>query len=259
MAFLLPSWHLLIDQARPGYQNMARDQALLDIAEQENTAVLRLYRWDPHCLSFGRNEPALRRYDRDRIASLGLDCVRRPTGGRAVWHARELTYSVVAPVEWFGSLSAAYRTIHQTLAQAIGVLGGAPTLAPTPHRAQGLDAGACFASPAGGEVMILDRKVIGSAQLRQGRAFLQHGSILLEDDQQIVQGITRGTPPPSLDQPLASILGHPVSFDEMASSIRQAAAAWFTGWKTWPDENLLSETSRKHEEQFRSPGWTWCR
>jgi lipoate-protein ligase A len=91
-----------MDEPRRGADNMARDQALLDLAESDNVSVLRLYRWNPHCLSFGRNEPALRRYDREKIHTRGIDCVRRPTGGRAVWHARELTYAVVSPLRLFG-------------------------------------------------------------------------------------------------------------------------------------------------------------
>jgi lipoate-protein ligase A len=106
-------WHLWLDQTpRPGWANMAIDQALLDRAERQGESWLRLYRWAPHCLSFGRHEPATRRYDPDRIAELGLDTVRRPTGGRAVWHAQELTYAVAAPSARFGSLPAAYLEIH---------------------------------------------------------------------------------------------------------------------------------------------------
>jgi lipoate-protein ligase A len=76
---------------------MAVDQALLERAGRLGERRLRLYRWHPHCLSFGRHEQALRRYDRDRIVASGLDVVRRPTGGRAVWHAGELTYAVAMP------------------------------------------------------------------------------------------------------------------------------------------------------------------
>ena len=97
-------WSLLIDTPRPGWENMAIDSALLDLADQEGSAFLRLYQWQPHCLSFGRHEPARRRYDVERIRSLQLDCVRRPSGGRAVWHARELTYAVAAPLTAFGGL-----------------------------------------------------------------------------------------------------------------------------------------------------------
>ena len=102
---------------------MARDQALLDLAERSGGAFLRLYRWEPFCLSFGRHEPALRRYDRNRIRDLGLSCVRRPTGGRAVWHARELTYAVAAPLDAFGGLREAYHAIHQTIARALSSFG----------------------------------------------------------------------------------------------------------------------------------------
>lgn len=116
-------WSLLLDPPLPGAVNMARDQALLDLADSTGAAWLRLYRWAPFCLSFGRHEPARRRYDRARIESLGLDCVRRPTGGRAVWHARELTYSVAAPIAIFGSLAVAYERIHATLARALVPLG----------------------------------------------------------------------------------------------------------------------------------------
>ena len=97
---------------------MAIDQALLDLAAGEGRAFLRLYRWAPAALSFGRNEPALRRYDRAAIERLGLNPVRRPTGGRAVWHADELTYAVAAPAETpSGRFAEAYRRIHETLAR----------------------------------------------------------------------------------------------------------------------------------------------
>src|SRR3954451_6426058 len=85
-------WFLWVDETpRPGWANMAIDEALLDRAEQVGgESWLRLYTWKPHCLSFGRHEPAARRYDVDRVTALGIDTVRRPTGGRAVWHSREL-------------------------------------------------------------------------------------------------------------------------------------------------------------------------
>src|SRR5436853_7527470 len=86
------TWRVWIDDTpRPGWCNMALDRALLDRAEMEGESWLRLYTWQPHCLSFGRHEPATRRYDARLIASLGIDTVRRPTGGQAVWHSQELT------------------------------------------------------------------------------------------------------------------------------------------------------------------------
>jgi lipoate-protein ligase A len=252
-------WQILVDQPRPGYENMARDQGLLDLAEREGIAVLRLYRWKPYCLSFGRNEPALRRYDRERITRENLDTVRRPTGGRAVWHARELTYSVTAPVEQFGTLRDAYRDIHLTLSLALRDLGAGATLAGAGVRTASLDSGACFASPAGGEVMVEGAKVIGSAQLRQGSAFLQHGSLLLEDTQDVVQRVTRGSPPASQDRPLAAILGHSVPLDEIVRAISRNATSWGSEWSSWSREAALGVIARDHETRFRSEAWTWQR
>ncbi|MEP7326377.1 MAG: hypothetical protein ABI836_10550 [Gemmatimonadota bacterium] len=252
-------WHLLLDSPRPGWSNMARDQGLLDFAERENLAVLRLYQWDPHCLSFGRHEPALKRYDRAGIAARGLDCVRRPTGGRAVWHARELTYGVAAPLAMFGSLPQAYREIHQLIAEAVRCLGATPALAAAPAQASRLDAGACFASPAGGEVVIGDHKVVGSAQVRQGSAFLQHGSLLLEDDQEVVQQVTLGDPPSSHDRPLSRILGRRVGYDEMAQSMITKFQDWAGEMIEWDREAGLAAASREHETRFRSAEWTWSR
>src|SRR5439155_1096456 len=108
-----PEWESQLDvEGRPGSDNMAMDDALLDEADASGRAFLRLYRWSPPCLSFGRHEPAASRYDRAAIARLGLDVVRRPTGGRAVWHEHEVTYAVAAPVAVFRSLRDTYRAIH---------------------------------------------------------------------------------------------------------------------------------------------------
>lgn len=237
---------------------MAIDQGLLDLAER-GTACLRLYRWHPSCLSFGRNEPATRRYDRGRIAELGLDIVRRPTGGRAVWHADELTYAVACPAARFGSLPQAYRVIHETLARAIAEIGVATSLAPVGRMAAGLDAGACFASPAGGEIMAGGHKVVGSAQLRQGDAMLQHGSVLLGGTQDVVAGITRGFAGPSLDAPLAQLLERPVGFDEAAAAIGAAASEWPDEWDEIEDPAAVLGAAEPHLERFHSEEWTWRR
>jgi lipoate-protein ligase A len=244
-------------RARPGWQNMAVDQAMLDLAESDGLFCWRLYRWDPHCLSFGRHEPARRRYDRSRIEALGIDTVRRPTGGRAVWHARELTYAVVAPIERFGSLPEAYRAIHARLALALGALGAAPALAPRRHT-PGIGTGACFAVPVGGEIVIDGRKVVGSAQRRGERAFLQHGSILLDDDQDLVRRVQlepgSGAEPP--EAPLARLLRRPIDFELVADAIRSHATG-SAGPCLRTDEILTRAES--HYDTFKSESWTWMR
>jgi lipoate-protein ligase A len=261
-----PSFYLWIDELpRPGYANMAIDQSLLDRAEQHGESWLRLYQWNPYCLSFGRHEPATRRYDVRRIEALSLDTVRRPTGGRAVWHARELTYAVAAPSARFGSLNAAYLEIHRMLSDALDRLGAHVFLAPSvPGSA--LDAGACFARPAGGELIAGQRKVVGSAQYRQGAALLQHGSILLQDDQQMVLSVARsaiprdGGDPDSAAGGLDQAVGRRLALPEVAEAIATAARArWPGNWTLIPSPPQVLDAAANYHQQYRSPAWTWAR
>lgn len=238
---------------------MAVDSALLDLAERKQRTFLRLYQWSPPCLSFGRHEPATRRYDRARIAALNLDCVRRPTGGRAVWHSRELTYAVAAPLRIFGRMRDAYHAIHAMLADALTRLGVHPILAgPAPPVGPG--AGACFGSQVGGEVLVNGTKVIGSAQLRQGDAFLQHGSLLLEDDQFLVHDLTQAASPSTYHPPAAHSLGRPVGFHEAALAVTQAAqSCWGEFLPDFELGALVPRLTDRHAPRFRSPEWTWER
>lgn len=232
---------------------MAVDEALLAAADRTGNAYLRLYRWAPPCLSFGRNEPALTRYDRALIERRGLDVVRRPTGGRAVWHEHEVTYAVAAPVAAFGSLLASYRSIHERLAGALRTLGLDASLAPT-RASVPLDRGpgACFAAPVGGEVLVGGRKVVGSAQVRHGTAFLQHGSILLDGGQELVAAVTR-RPGSAAAEPattLSAALGRPVGFAEVAGAI--------VG--TWNAQFVPSHgPSLRARSPFGDADWTWRR
>ena len=228
------SWKLLLEpHGRSGAENMALDAALLDRADCMGEAFLRLYRFDPPCLSLGRNEPTAR-YDRSAIARLALDVVRRPTGGCAVWHEHEVTYAVAAPIATFGGLREAYRAIHTRLSAALQSLGVDATLAlarprlPSPafHRP-----GPCFATPVGGEVLVAGRKLVGSAQVRKRSAFLQHGSILLDGSPEIVSLVSRGSSVVSRETTLSSELRRHVSFDEVADAI---VAAWDAGATSTP-------------------------
>jgi lipoyl(octanoyl) transferase len=236
---------------RTGAVNMAWDVALLHDAAATGRSFLRLYRWSPPCLSFGRNEPALARYDRAEIERRGWDVVRRPTGGRAVWHEDEVTYAVAAPIAAFGSLHASYCAIHERLAAALRTLGLAAQLAPHDGRPMALGAGACFASSVGGEVTVHGRKVVGSAQVRLGSAFLQHGSILLGGSQERIGAVSRQPSAVSAATSLSHVLGRPVTFDEVADAI---ASTWTPALTpTAPYRPLPSSTV------FSDPAWTWRR
>jgi lipoate-protein ligase A len=250
-------WSLCFDlQGRPGWQNMAIDQAMLERAGT-GERWLRLYRWAPHCLSFGRHEPALRRYDRPKIDALALDVVRRPTGGRAVWHGDELTYALAAPGGALGGLRQAYQEIHRLLLAAVRMLGARAEMAPV-RRQAGVDAGSCFASPAGGEIVIGGRKVVGSAQLREGAGLLQHGSILISGRQTMVHHVTLGGGPLDLSVPLADAIGRSPDVGEVAEAVASAAAdRWGGTWERTPVSVELLADAERHEARFRSPEWTW--
>jgi lipoate-protein ligase A len=239
---------------------MAIDSALLDLADQEGAAFLRLYQWEPHCLSFGRHEPARRRYDAEAIRFRGLACVRRPTGGRAVWHARELTYAVAAPLAAFGGLKEAYGDIHAMFATALRALGAAPTLASRQAPVPAVASGPCFAAPVGGEVLLGGRKVLGSAQLRQREAFLQHGSLLLEDDQSLIRALAGLSDAGAVEIPLSTVLGRPVTFTEAARSVGDVANVLLHSPKRlFALPASVAAAAQRHRERFASDSWTWER
>ncbi len=242
-------WDLLRERdGRPGPENMAVDQALLEEAGHSGRAYLRLYRWTPSCLSFGRNEPALTRYDRAEIERRGISVVRRPTGGRAVWHDRELTYAVAAPIAVFGTLAQAYRIIHECIATALGTVGVVATVARA-ARPESIGAGACFASAVGGEVVAGRGKIVGSAQVSSGTAFLQHGSILLDGSQELVRSVTRGPVPAGGETTLSKLANRAVSFDEVADAI---VSSWTPPPVPAPAPSVLPG-------RFAEPDWTWRR
>jgi lipoate-protein ligase A len=254
-------WLLLIDPPADGAWNMALDQALLEAAEREGLATLRLYAWEPYTLSFGRNEPASRRYDRVAIEARGMAVVRRPTGGRAVWHADEVTYAVAAPADGFGALRDTYRAVHGLLAEALTGLG-APVGLAADRPAVGVGAGACFASAAGGEVVTVDGgKVVGSAQVRSGGAFLQHGSIILSGEQEEVAAVTAGGAEPPNVVGLTQLLPAPRAARAAVERAIAATAArlWGVPASSAPLPDGLRRAAEAHLPRFHDPAWTWRR
>src|SRR5690348_4843435 len=116
-------WRLLTTPPGTGAENMALDEALMDRARETREWVLRVYAWSRPTISLGRNQSARGRYDLDEIARRGIGVVRRPTGGRAILHHREITYSVTAPVSDAGDLRESYERITRLLIRALRCLG----------------------------------------------------------------------------------------------------------------------------------------
>ncbi|WP_419943264.1 lipoate--protein ligase family protein [Candidatus Palauibacter sp.] len=174
-----------------GARNMALDEAMLEYAGGGRT-LLRFYGWEPWCVSLGRNQPAPARLLGKPPGDIrpGVDAVRRPTGGRSVFHGPEITYAFACPDRAWGGPKAVLRTLHRALADGLRALGvpvdDLPRGDAPPTGTAGpivLSTAACFVEPAPGELTVGGRKLVGSAQRRRCGALLQHGSILLEDRQ----------------------------------------------------------------------------
>ncbi|HKH94336.1 MAG TPA: hypothetical protein VKA54_21200, partial [Gemmatimonadaceae bacterium] len=167
-------WRLLISPPLDGPENMALDEALMTRARRTGETVLRVYDWSTPTLSLGRNQRALGVYRDTALAEQGIGVVRRPTGGRALLHHREITYSVTAPCEESGALLTEYGRINALLTSALDALG-VPVVAARPRaRTATPSAAPCFAEPALGELTLNGRKLVGSAQWRDRDALLQH-------------------------------------------------------------------------------------
>ena len=179
-----PAWRLLLDPPMAGAWNMAVDEVLLDgVAAGSAPPTVGFYEWAPPCLSLGYFQ-AFEVVDVAGCRRLGVDVVRRPTGGRAILHDRELTYSVALPLRLLGDergVLPSYHRISLALAGGLQRLGVPAVLAPEPAAQSGRDHGpVCFDRPSAHEILLGGRKLVGSAQVRRATAILQHGSILIE-------------------------------------------------------------------------------
>lgn len=267
-------WRLVLgtgngrDEATParGAVNMAVDEALLESVRRGGPPVIRFYTWKPACLSFGRNQPARNLYDAARAAALGIDVVRRPTGGLAVLHDRELTYCVLAPLHLFGGPRAAYAEINRALVEGLRCLGVAAEQA-AGERARGPlreQTGPCFQTPAAGEVVAQGRKLAGSAQRCDRGMLLQHGSILLSGSQtrilSLLSGSTAIQPPHDGSITLQALIGREPPLRDLIAALRSGFERIF-GTRLAPEPLSLDESARAERlaEQYGAGEWTWRR
>jgi lipoyl(octanoyl) transferase len=190
MRFSFTTWRLIQTSPDRGAWNMAVDEAILhSTGRRESLPTLRLYAWEPACLSLGYAQPVADA-DQPALAARGWELVRRPTGGRAILHVDELTYSITGPQDeprLAGSVLESYHTLSEALLQALIRLGvDAQAL---PKDIPGLAQSAamrtnpvCFEVPSDYEITIDGKKLIGSAQARRKEGVLQHGSLPLMGD-----------------------------------------------------------------------------
>ena len=254
---LVTRWRIVDSGPSDGATNMAVDHALLDRAATSGEAVLRIYAWSRPTLSFGMHERS--GLSRAALAAQGIDAVRRPTGGRALLHDHEVTYSVTAPAAG-AALGESYRAINAILLQALGQLGVPATESPRRARATAPDGAPCFAEPNVGELVAAGRKLVGSAQRRDEHALLQHGSILLEDDQPRIATL-RGLPPSpstaaSLNELLARNVGYAQVRDALIAALRATAGASIAGPLNVGE---LATAVAAHRVRYASDEWTFRR
>jgi lipoate-protein ligase A len=186
MKYSLQQWRLLITPPSQGAWNMAVDEAILEAVEQNRVLpCLRLYAWDPPCLSIGYAQPCAD-VDLPRLFALGWNWVRRPTGGRAILHTDELTYSVIAPLSdprVSGGVLESYQRLSSALLTALHALQIPAVSQPGKSHVNNQDITAvCFEVPSNYEITVQGKKLIGSAQARRKNGMLQHGTFPLQGD-----------------------------------------------------------------------------
>lgn len=226
------TWRLIRSGPMTGPANMACDLALLEHAMEavasgaEARVSLRLYAWEPPAVSLGYHQKA-EDVDLQRLAEAGISVVRRPTGGRAIYHAKELTYAVVGPLSLFGrkvGVLESYRLLSVAILAGLETrLGIHAELArgKTPKGPIDRSPVACFQRPAQCDAVSRGKKVVGSAQVRRGECFLQHGSIPLVPREREEREALLGRDAPVIDSlgSLSEAAGRPVEWSEAAEAL----------------------------------------
>jgi lipoyl(octanoyl) transferase len=249
-----------------GAANMAIDEALLrSRLTGDGPPTVRFFGWAPPAVSLGYGQPLDAAIDLAACARLGLGLVRRPTGGSAILHEApglEVTYSVVARGADFpggDDLLETYRVLGTGLATGLRRLGAAVELVPLVRRRHGVTPTFCFARTGSYEIAVRGKKLVGSAQRRQGGGFLQHGSILLDAEPARLRAVFPGVEDPLAEvTTLAAVLGRRPGFDEvvaaLAAGVGEVLGPLAPGGLS-PAETALAE--RLVAEKYGSDAWTF--
>ncbi len=218
------AWRLIDSGPNIGAYNMAVDEELLGRAQAGGVLpVLRFYSWAPPAVSLGRFQNMKTAVHADACRQIGFDIVRRITGGRAVLHYRELTYSIVARTDnplFPSSVLGTYKVIAEGLLAGLGNLGIRAEMVARGGRhallvKKSAKDPACFSSPSWYEILANGKKIIGSAQRRTRGVFLQHGSILIDYDPVLEARVIPGGCGGDVVTSIARELGREISLDEV--------------------------------------------
>ncbi len=249
---LMVACRLLPMQLGTAAYNMAVDQVLLESVQQGGLPTLRFYGWSQPTLSLGYFQP-LRQRD-THVESRGVDCVRRSTGGGAIVHDHELTYSVALPLAAAGGgRDELYRRLHGAIAETLSAFG----VRATPHRLAATPVKRatsnqpqpflCFQRRTAEDLIVSGYKVLGSAQRRTKNAILQHGSLLL-------QSSCRAPQLPGIQE----LLGRTIAMSELTEALQQHFRAalrishWEAGSLSQPERSRVESV---RQERFADPAW----
>ncbi len=266
---------LLINGPTDGFLNMAIDESLLLSCQRGEEPSLfptiRFYQWSTPTLSLGYAQRSSQAVDRHYCREAGIKVVRRLTGGRAVLHHKEVTYSVVAHTDnppFCGSISDTYLLLSQAIMGAYTSLGIAAEMA---GKEEGhslsispMTRSPCFYSPSRHEIVYQGKKLVGSAQKRQKGSLLQHGSILLDFDPQLLLLATCQQPGMRLPERVTSIkeiLQREVSPDglieKLAASFRKTLKLKLSPGELTDREREVAQ--RLCEEKYSQDAWNYLR
>ena len=246
------TWRLLKTEPANGHWNMAVDEALLSLmATPDTLPVFRVYSWKPPCLSLGYAQP-LSEVDQNGLKANGWDLVRRATGGRAILHTDELTYSVITPVaepRMAGGVLESYKRLSTALFAALKSLELPVDISEVKVKPKKEIDPVCFDVPSIYEITLNGKKIIGSAQARKASGILQHGTFPLTGD---LTRITQGLKYPSLaaqEEARQKILQKAVTaqIGDRILTWEQAAEAFIQAFSDILNINFVEQELKKEE------------
>jgi lipoyl(octanoyl) transferase len=260
--------------------NMALDEALLDWhSEGKIPPVIRFYGWDPATLSIGYFQKVEKEIDLEAVKAHGLGFVRRPTGGRGVLHDHELTYSVIVSEdhpEMPKTVTEAYRVISEGILKGFHQLGleayfAVPRTDEERSALKNPRSAVCFDAPSWYELVVEGRKVAGSAQTRQKGVILQHGSILLDLDEDKLFSLFKYPSERVKDRMKSAFKNKAVAINEISSrriTLEEAKVAFYKGFAEGLNielqpyqlsEEELAYVKRIAKERYESDEWNFKR
>jgi len=258
------TWRLIRSAPADGPTHMAVDEAILRaVAAGLVPPTLRFYAWEPACLSLGRAQ-SVEDVDLEALRAAGFDLVRRPTGGKAILHVDELTYSVVAPQEEprvAGGIVESYRRLSSGLVRGLERLGVADLVADQRVENRGLEGPVCFEVPSDYEITVGGRKLVGSAQMRARGVVLQHGALPLYGDVARICPLLAAHPEPARVRARATTVeealgafgsvqaGRTVTWDEAAEAV---AAGFSEALNLHFETGTLTDEERAWARELRA-------